>query len=205
MFQEFLAPKTRSVFTALGQLNFLRKFYLAGGTALAWQIGHRQSIDLDFFSDQKFDNEKIKRALLPLGKIKIINEEKNTLHVAVNDVLVSFLYYPYPMLYKTILADKIFLASWQDISAMKLSAVANRGSKKDFIDLYFILQKISLAEILKIFAKKYRAFDYSVAHLLKSLVYFDDADKEPLPKMLKKISWLKIKKELEIIVKKTAS
>jgi len=188
----------------LGQLDFLKSFYLAGGTALALQLGHRQSIDLDFFSDQKFDNEKIKRALAPLGKLKIIAEEKDTLHVAVNNVLISFLYYPYPLLNKKILVDKIFLTPWQDIAAMKLSAIASRGSKKDFIDLYFILQKISLTELFSIFAKKYKGLDYSTGHLLKSLVYFPDADKEPLPKMLAKISWPKIKKEISALIKKTA-
>jgi len=204
MFEATLAPKTKSVLGRLGQLDFLKSFYLAGGTALALQLGHRQSIDLDFFSDQKFDNEKIKRALAPLGKLKIIAEEKDTLHVAVNNVLISFLYYPYPLLNKKILVDKIFLTPWQDIAAMKLSAIASRGSKKDFIDLYFILQKISLTELFSIFAKKYKGLDYSTGHLLKSLVYFPDADKEPLPKMLAKISWPKIKKEISALIKKTA-
>ncbi len=77
---------------------------------------------------------------------------------------------------------------------MKLDAVSSRGSKKDFIDIYFLLQKYSLNELLNIFQKKFSEIEYNKIHLLKSLAYFDDAEDEPMPKMIKKIDWEKIKK-----------
>ncbi|MCX7779239.1 MAG: nucleotidyl transferase AbiEii/AbiGii toxin family protein [Patescibacteria group bacterium] len=85
------------------------------------------------------------------------------------------------------------VADWRDIACMKLDAVSSRGSKKDFIDLYFICQKISLKRLLKIFAKKYKSVDFNLMHILKSLVYFKEAEKEPLPRMLKRISWPTVK------------
>lgn len=88
---------------------------------------------------------------------------------------------------------KVNVADWRDIACLKLDAVSSRGSKKDFIDLYFVCQKINLKKLLKIFAKKYKSVDFNLIHILKSLVYFEDAEKEPTPKMLKRISWPKVK------------
>ncbi len=197
MFSDTLEAKTKRLVESLDKGDLiLKNFYLAGGTALALQLGHRQSIDLDFFSSIKFSNQSLKKRLSQENKLKLVSEGEGTLHVVLNGVKVSWLYYDYPLIYKKKKFNNIPLASWQDIACMKLSAISSRGSKKDFIDIYFILQKISLVEMFKLFDRKYRKVDYNKIHLLKSLIYFDLADKEPMLKMLAKVSWLDVKKEI---------
>lgn len=197
MFTNILETKTRSVFKSLSKIDIIKNFYLAGGTALALQLGHRESIDLDFFCLSNFSNQELKEELNKIGKVKIISEDIGTLYIILDKVKVSFLDYPYKLIFKKQNFENINLANWQDIGCMKLSAISNRGSKKDFIDLYFILQKISLKKLLKLFAKKYKKIDYSQQHILKSLVFFNDADKEPIPKMINKISWFEIKNKIQ--------
>ncbi len=201
MFSNALTNKTKSILESLNKNGAVRNFYLAGGTALALQFGHRQSVDLDFFSEQNFSASELKKKLLKISKYKIISAEDGTLHIILNGVLVSFLRYPYKLLYAKKKFGKTLLADWRDLAAMKLNAIANRGSKKDFIDLYFICQKISLKQIFKIFNKKYKDIKYNKMHLLKSIVYFEEAEKEPMPKMMEKESWGKIKKEIERMVR----
>jgi len=200
MFQNTLEQKTKRVFSALAKAGVAQDFYLAGGTALALQFGHRQSIDLDFFTAKNFSLNQLKNKLNKLGKFKLRSEDEGTLHIILSGVLISFLRYPYPLLCKKIKLDNISLADWKDIACMKISAVSDRGSKKDFVDLYFILQKISLPSLLKLFNKKYKNIDYNKTHILKSLMFFEDADKEPTPKMLQKTSWPAIKKKIHDIV-----
>jgi len=200
MFPNTLEKQTRSVLELLGELDFIKDFYLAGGTALALQLGHRKSIDLDFFCESGFSNEELKKELNKISKIKIISEDKGTLHIVINKVKISFLHYPYKLIFKKYNYKNIYLANLRDISCMKLSAISNRGSKKDFIDLYFILQKIDLKKILNLFNKKYKNINYNRQHILKSLVFFTEADQDADPKMLEKISWLNIKDNLKIIL-----
>lgn len=99
--------------------------------------------------------------------------------------------------------EGISVADARDIGCMKISAISSRGSKKDFVDLFFICQKVTpLATLLDLFKKKYKGVDYNMAHILKSLVYFEDAEKEPMPRMLIKISWNEIKKFFKEEIKK---
>ncbi|MFH1890914.1 MAG: nucleotidyl transferase AbiEii/AbiGii toxin family protein [Candidatus Kuenenbacteria bacterium] len=202
MFKKSLAPATRLVLELLKNTKIASGFYMAGGTALALQLGHRQSIDLDFFSRKKFLCNILKRELEKLGKVKVKSEDVDTLHIDLSAVAVSFLYYPYKLLYKKKNYNNIYLADWRDIACMKLSAVSSRGSKKDFIDLHFILQKISFEELIKIFSKKHKNLEYNLQHILKSLVYFEDADNEPMPKMLGEASWPQVKNEMKKTVMK---
>ena len=202
MFTNTLETKTRSVFKLLSKVAIIKNFYLAGGTALALQFGHRESIDLDFFCLSNFSNDDIKKKLKKVGQIKVVSEDTGTLHVNINNVKVSFLYYPYKLVFKKQKFENINLADWQDISCMKLSAISNRGSKKDFIDLYYILQKIALQKLLDLFDKKYKKVKYNQQHILKSLIFFDDADKEPNPRMINKISWSEIKNKIKEILNK---
>lgn len=178
----------------------MKGFYLAGGTALALQLGHRRSIDLDFFSDV-FP----KRDLLIQGmeqyEPQITNEAPGTIDMLVSDVKVSFLEYNYPLLENLVDFDGIKLASIIDISCMKLSAISSRGSKKDFIDLYVILKKYTLEELFEKFEKKFVGVSYQKLIILKSLIYFDDADKEPDPDFTDELTWDEVKKNIESKVK----
>ncbi len=202
MRQEIVNKKTKSLLEKLRKEKILKDFYLAGGTALALQCWHRKSIDLDWFTQKNFNTDKLKRKLSQFGKIIIESEEKNTLNLILSGVKLSFLNYPYKLLFPLINWQGIKLADERDIVCMKLSAISSRGSKKDFIDLFFILKKYSLSDLLKLFNKKYQNIKYNKLHILKSLIYFADADNEPMPIMLKKIDWKEIKECIKIKSKK---
>jgi len=197
MYQKIINKKTESLLEKLHKEKILKDFYLAGGTALALQYEHRKSIDLDWFNQKDFNTDKLKRKLSQFDKIIIESEEKNTLNLILSGVKLSFLNYPYKLLFPLINWQNIKLADERDIACMKLSAISSRGSKKDFIDLFFILKKYSLPELLKLFDKKYQNIKYNKLHILKSLTYFNDADNEPMPIMLKKINWKEIKEYIK--------
>jgi hypothetical protein len=203
MYSEAINKKTQRVFRKISQAGFISDFYLAGGTALAIHFGHRESIDLDFFSQKEFSLTKIKNELSMLGSFTLISEEEGTLHGLLDEVKISFFYYPYPTLFPFIEFEKVPLADERDIASMKIDAISSRGSKKDFIDLYFLLKKYSLNEILEFFEKKYDQIQFNRLHILKSLIFFEDADKEPEPIMLKNISWDKIKGKIKKVVNET--
>lgn len=156
-------------------------FYLAGGTALALQIGHRDSIDFDFFKEGGFDAEQLfdrLRAATDLPIVKV-QEERNTLGVVIDaDIKVSFMRYPYSLLKPLLRADHMDLANLADIGCMKLSAITGRGTMKDYVDLYFILQRMPLQELLALCAVKLPQLDRGF--ILKALAYFDDLEPEPI-------------------------
>ncbi len=171
-------------------------FYLAGGTALSIQLGHRLSIDLDWFSAQDFSRDALRNTLSHLGRFELTEEEEGTMHGLLDDVRVSFLRYAYPLLFPAVAFEGVSLADERDIAAMKLDAVSSRGSKKDFIDIYFLLKKYPLPELFDIFEKKYAAIKFNKLHILKSLSYFENADNEPMPVLLEPVSWEEIKKKI---------
>lgn len=171
-------------------------FYLAGGTALAVQLGHRLSIDLDWFSADNFSRNALREVLSRVGRFELTEEEEGTVHGLLDDVRVSFLHYPYPLLFPLVEFEGSRLADQRDIAAMKLDAVSSRGSKKDFIDIYFLLEKYPLSELLAVFEKKYAAMKFNRIHILKSLSYFEDAETEPMPTMLRHVSWEEVKKKI---------
>lgn len=141
-------------------LIFPDHFYMAGGTALSFLLGHRISYDLDFFSKEcrLEDHERIAmiEKLKLLGDLTIRMNQNATLHVTVNHTAISFFHYPYPLIKRLYRWNDITIASMEDIGAMKLSAVIGRGAKKDFIDLYFIAKKIGLKALFGAASKKFR-------------------------------------------------
>jgi len=204
MYQETIDARTKRVLESLGETDFIKDFYLAGGTALALQIGHRKSIDLDWFSKKEFSNVELKYVLsrLGLGKLKIYSEDERTLNTELYEVKTSFFGYRCKTLFPFEKYGKnVNLASVADIACMKVDAISSRGSKKDFIDLYFMLQKYPLKELLNLFDRKYKEIEYNHLHILKSLIYFQDTGNDPMPLMLKKIDWEEIKKEIKRQVK----
>ena len=180
----------------LKKLNWLKDFYLAGGTGLALQIGHRRSVDFDFFSQKSINNEHISRNLSDIGLFKKLSEAKDTLYGVLDGVRVSFISYNYPLIGKLITEESMQIASLEDIACMKLSAIASRGTKKDLIDIYFLLRIYSLETLFKLFEKKYAISDYQYM-LLKSLIYFEDAENDPMPVMLIDIDWEDVKNDLK--------
>ena len=167
---------------------------LVGGTALALQIGHRKSIDLDFFGNIDFPNIYTAKTFADFDKAVIIKSSKNINIFSINDVKVDFVNYNYPWLQSELKIDGIRLATIEDIAAMKLAAITGRGSRKDFVDIYFLLQQYKLREMINFYNKKY--FDGSAYMVLKSLTYFDDAEKDHEIETIPKISWTNIKNHI---------
>lgn len=205
IYLDTLPKKTAELIEKLQSKNnhfkFLDDFYLSGGTALSLQIGHRESEDLDFFNKNQFNPELLQRELLPLGKLKETELAKGTLNTFVDEVKLQFLEYPYEMIKTTIKWNNIALSSVEDIACTKLQTIGMRGSKKDFIDLYFLLDKFSLTELFKLLDQKYPKTDYSKTHILKSLVYFEDAEIQPMPRMHVGVSWSQVKNRLQKVCK----
>ena len=160
---------------------------------MALHLGHRESEDLDFFSQDEFDPEQLQRVLEKDLSLTDVTVETGTLNCYANGVKLQFLYYPYRLLEPLKTLDSIKISSVQDIAGTKLLTISSRGSKKDFIDLYFILELFSLKELFEILNKKYSDQDYNTLHILKSLVYFEDADDQPMPRMHKDVSWVTVK------------
>ncbi len=196
--KKVITKEEKQILELLSKEKFSENFYLAGGTALALQLYHRISADLDFFSEKYFEPLKISK-LLELKfaeKYKTIGREKGTLHCKINNTLISFLMFPYPLLEKKQKRiNNIKIAGIKDIAAMKLSSVHGRGTKKDFIDLFFILQKkYTLDDLLSYYSRKFHVLKDEIPILMKSLIYFSDADFDPDPVFLQKCSWDHIKK-----------
>ncbi len=176
----------------LHSVSVLKNFYLAGGTGLALHIGHRRSIDLDFFSKEPFDTERI-LGRIESGGLQVLAKDLETLHLFLEETKVSFLGYRYPLLFPCDALFQVKVADPRDIACMKLSAIAGRGTKRDFIDLYAVSQHHELEQLLACFKVKYAQVKYSMVHVLKSLTYFEEADKEPMPDMLVTLSWERVK------------
>lgn len=185
--------ETLELLRELVSLDETRDFALAGGTALALHLGHRISVDLDFFSDKPFNEIKLLTKLRSLySPLSILTQAENSLNLFVREIRADFLSHQYPKCKPIITSDGISLFAIEDIAAMKLSAVASRGTKKDFYDIYFILQQFSLSEIFGFMKQKYP--DLNQFQVLMSLTFFDDAENSLDPVMLKQIEWESVKK-----------
>ena len=145
---ETIIPETQSLLEKLSALPVLDDARLVGGTALALQLGHRTSVDLDFFGRINADSEGLRDILREVGRVEVASVSKNINIFWINGVKVGMVSYPCPWIDLPIVEDGVRLASLNDIAAMKVSAIVNRGTKKDFIDLYTLLQHFALDESL---------------------------------------------------------
>ncbi|MEA3369546.1 MAG: nucleotidyl transferase AbiEii/AbiGii toxin family protein [Candidatus Ratteibacteria bacterium] len=177
--------------------------YLAGGTACALQIGHRISVDLDFFTAREFDPKELIRSLKGIGKFEVEKQSWGTIMGTLEGIRFSLFVYKYPALFPYKAMFQINILDLRDIAAMKIDAISTRGIKRDFIDLYFICQEgISLKEALSFYDRKYGTSASQIVHIQKSLVYFIDAEATTVPKMLRKADWRKIKEYFQNEVRK---
>ena len=176
----------------------INKYYMAGGTALAQQTGTRESIDFDFFVQEKFDTKILSDELEKLGNLKVTYISNDTLHCVLDDVKLTFMYFPNLLIKELVRVEEyknLYLASVIDIATMKLIAISQRGTKKDFFDLYNVCQKYnySLKTFFSLLEVKYSKEKLNYFHILKSIVYFEDADDEILPKTYIDYNWEDIK------------
>ena len=191
--REVIPAPTETALCALRDAHLLDRFYLAGGTALALQFGHRLSRDLDFFAEDHFDEEALLERIQALTGFALVTRAPYTLHATVQQTKVSFLGYAYPVLFPTTPFLDVAIADPRDIACMKVSAVASRSTKRDFVDLYVCAERYGLKEILRHFEQKYARTNYSRIHILKSLTFFADAEKDPMPHMLVMLDWETVK------------
>jgi predicted nucleotidyltransferase component of viral defense system len=168
-------------------------FKLAGGTNLALRIGHRKSIDLDFFCLEPFNNEDILEILKQRYRINILHTNKNSIQLLVNEIKVDFLRHNYIEIEPVEIIEDVPMYSFADISAFKLNAIMNRGSKKDFWDIYFIIQIIGVKNLFDNFEMKYGG-NYDLTALIRSILYFGDAEKDIDPFTLIPVSWDEVKR-----------
>lgn len=188
---ETIEPKTLELLRRLQSLSIFEHSRLVGGTALALQLGHRKSIDLDMFGSIEATSEEIQDACRNAGELEISKTSKNINIYWLDGIKVDCVNYPYEWLEECKVLDGLRLASVNDIAAMKISAIINRGTKKDFIDLHFLLKEMSLNQILDLYDKKYPDGSRFIA--IKSLTYFEDAESDPMPYMFNGVTWDDVK------------
>jgi hypothetical protein len=183
----------KSAIRSLRRKEALSDFYLAGGTALALHLGHWRSVDLDFFSGRSFREDKLSRRIQRTRGYAMISMEPETLHVQIRGTKVTFLRYAYPIIFPLGSFSGMEVADPREIACMKISAIASRGTRRDFVDLYMAAQDYGLTNLMQAFTRKFAGAHFSMVHTLKSLTFFEDAEKEPMPDMLMHVSWRQIK------------
>lgn len=192
MFTNTLSPDTLRSIEYLGKEKIVDFAYLAGGTALALQLGHRISVDLDFFSLNQFDENEVSQNLRKTGEYTLDRNAWQTVMGKLMDTKFSLFYYDYPLIEKTHDFQGINIASLQDIAAMKLHAIEDRGARRDFIDLYFLCQQFPITQMLNWYDQKYKVLESHQYHILRGLTYFEDALMQEMPVMLKSVDWSKL-------------
>ena len=172
---------------------------LVGGTALALQYGHRTSVDLDLFGYVALEDDEFLALLQTVSTdIRVLNERRNIHQYVINGVKVDFVNYAYPWIDHVRAEEGIRLATPPDIAAMKVNAIEGRGSRKDFVDMYVLLQHYSLGQILDFYKRKYP--EHSEFRALRSLAYFEDAEAQFMPNMFIPTDWEAMKAAIETAV-----
>lgn len=196
LYWETVTPLMRQVMQTLGQSELCPRFYLAGGTALALQLGHRRSIDLDFFSEtDEVRPEMHLQALHVLKEFRpiLVEQAWGNLLLLIEDLHVGFFGYGYRLVAPPVMAEGVPLASLADIGLMKLDALATRVSRKDFHDLYAIAQRIPLDDLLTLAPTKYPSVRDFEAMVVRYMVYFERADQEKPLSLLQAVDWATVK------------
>jgi len=189
---EVLTATQLTVLDGLKPIPAVGEFYLAGGTALALRHGHRRSIDFDFFRSTSFDAQELALALeRAFDEFERLPTGEQTLYVRLSSVTTSFFRYPYRQLEEVEPTSWGFgLASDADIAAMKIEAIAGRGSRKDFVDMRLLCRAgLTIDAAFDLFERKYGTRRTDRYHRLRALAYFDDAEREPMPDMLVPFDW----------------
>lgn len=205
MFAKALPRDQKTALALLGRSRWFPKAYLAGGTACALHLGHRISVDFDFFTAEAFDLSQILKKLKKIGRFELEEQSQGTFLGTFEKIRFSLFTYPYPILFPLTSYLDVPVLDLRDIAAMKIAAIGSRGIKRDFIDLYFICRSgITLKEAISLYRRKFGMSASQEIHLQKSLVYFDDAEPGEMPRMLKETGWEEIKQYFVDEVRKLA-
>lgn len=203
MHPKVLSGAAWKIVADLSRADLLDGWVLAGGTGLALQLGHRYSEDLDLFRPDAFDPERLAEALSRVGETVVQSRSEDTLHALVDGLRVSFLRARPPLLFPGAEYRDLSVADPRDIAVMKVIAIGGRGSRKDFVDLYFYLQGgATLDGVFELLRRRFQRLDYNEYHLLKSLAYFDHAESEPMPSMIRPVEWAEVRRKIEDAVRR---
>jgi hypothetical protein len=199
---EALTIETQEAFHLVSRLPFIQRYYLAGGTGLALHLGHRFSVDLDLFSPESDsvgpDERALLRSILEEPSLTITFDKDMTFVANWRGVGISFICLSqYPLMQPLLLLNGVPIASLVEIGAMKLAAIIGRGTRKDLVDLFYILQHVTLDELFQVAAVKYARVRTFAISATRALAYFDDAEALPMPQMLDRTSWKAMKHYLE--------
>lgn len=193
MFENVLDTNTKRLLKKLAPDNLPNDSYLGGGTAVALHLGHRRSEDLDFFTPSDFIEEQWEQKLERELGFKLVKRDWQTLIGVVNPVRFSLFHYKYKIIAPKEKIYKTWVASLPDLSAMKLNAIISRGTKRDFVDIYFLAQKFGLEALFGYFQKKYGKLGDKKLMIKKTLVYFEEANEDEMPDMLIPCVWETVK------------
>lgn len=200
--KEAVDEATLDLLIQLQAKKYLKGFNLVGGTALALQLGHRKSIDIDLFSDFSFDVAQMLEKLSSDFNLKLFFSANNTIKGSINNVQVDILAHRYPLISEPLTEGHITMLSTQDIIALKLNAITTSGQRvKDFIDLYYLLPEFNLSEMINFYETKYK--QYNEVNVLKSITYFNDVDLADWPQIIDNpsLKWTEIKKSINTATK----
>ena len=198
LYKEAVDASTMELLKALQSKQYLHGFHLVGGTALALYNGHRKSVDLDLFSDFAFDTSGVLENLAQDFDFKLLFSAANTLKIAIHETEVDIIAHRYPLINDPVTEEEISILSEPDIIAMKLNAISTSGQRvKDFIDIYYLLNKYDLKTILEYYQKKYNQDNDLL--ILKSLIYFDDVQESEWPILIREpdLTWKAVKRTIE--------
>jgi predicted nucleotidyltransferase component of viral defense system len=190
--KQAVKPELLELLNQLMLINEFSSFNLVGGTALALYDGHRISVDIDLFGKCRLQESQFTLLMKNCGNIEILSQSQKILIYTINGIKVDFVDYQYELIEQVNIIDGIRILSKKDIAAMKLNAIAGRGSKKDFFDIVQLLKTFTLSEMLSFYTTKYK--QNSEFMVIKSLMYFDDAENEPDPICILSITWEEVKK-----------
>ena len=195
-----ILPDTLELLKTMSSQPELQNMRLVGGTSLALQYGHRQSVDLDFFGHLQVSQEELLQMANRIGETTIYSQSPNILQLVINGVKVDIVNYScYEWIDEPVVEEGIVLASPKDIAALKINAIEGRGTKKDFVDMFLLLQHYDLESILQFYKQKYP--NHSEFRALLSLTYFEDADEQPMPPLFVDTTWEQMKDAIKTIVR----
>jgi hypothetical protein len=195
---ESVETSTLELIKSLQDKEYLKGFYLVGGTALALYTGHRKSVDIDLFSNFSFDTARLLENIHQDYAYQLTFTSANTLKGNIGDIKADFLAHRYGYIDEPQTISGIKLISVPDIAAMKLNAISTSGQRsKDFIDIYYLLKQYSVGNLLGFYRNKYN--QQNDTFVLKSLIYFDDADLTDWPVLLTDpgLNWNDVRKKIE--------
>lgn len=200
LYTETVDTVTLAVLKRLMAEQSLENFALVGGTALALQIGHRKSVDLDLFTLDLFEPDTLLVNLLSSFTVTPIKKSALSLTCTIDNIKVDFIHFRYPFIRPILLVDGLRIVSLEDIASMKLDAISGRGSKKDFYDVFYLLRFFSLTDMFGLYLEKYP--HQTTFHVLRSLTYFIDAENDPDPIVSDSaVTWAVVKSRIVAEVK----